>query len=156
MSMFTRIGFGQQPTIILQLSLSKINVLSEYINVSVRNKCTLDYSRVPVLKEEELDEHFIKGSGPGGQAVNKTNNCVMLVHKPTGVVVKCHQSRMQEENRKLARKVLIRKLDDLLNGELSVEAQQRAIQIKKSKKKNLRQKKLAELKAEWMDRERLV
>lgn len=71
-------------------------------------------------------------------------------------MVKCHQSRMQEENRKLARKVLIRKLDDLLNGELSVEAQQRAIQIKKSKKKNLRQKKLAELKAEWMDRERLV
>lgn len=95
MSMFTRIGFGQQPTIILQLSLSKINVLSEYINVSVRNKCTLDYSRVPVLKEEELDEHFIKGSGPGGQAVNKTNNCVMLVHKPTGIlsIAKANVSR---------------------------------------------------------------
>jgi protein subunit release factor B len=51
------------------------------------NKYTLDYSRVPRIKEEELDEQFIKGSGPGGQAVNKTNNCVMLFHKPTGRLV---------------------------------------------------------------------
>jgi protein subunit release factor B len=86
MSVFTRTGFGQQPTFILQLSSSKINVLSEYINISVCNKHTLDYSRVPILKEEELDEQFIKGSGPGGQAVNKTNNCVMLLHKPTGTL----------------------------------------------------------------------
>jgi hypothetical protein len=63
---------------------------------------------------------------------------------------------LQEENRKLARKILIRKLDNLLNGELSVEAQERAIQIRKSDKKSLRQKKLAELKAKWMDREGLT
>jgi protein subunit release factor B len=54
------------------------------LNVSGHNKHTLDYSRLPELKEEELDEQFVRGSGPGGQAVNKTNNCVLLVHKPTG------------------------------------------------------------------------
>ena len=48
------------------------------------SKYTLDYSRVPTTKEEDLDEQFIRGSGPGGQAVNKTNNCVLLLHKPTG------------------------------------------------------------------------
>jgi protein subunit release factor A len=71
-------------------------------------------------------------------------------------VVKCHQSRLQEENRKLARRILIAKLDNLLNGELSVEAQERAIQIRKSSEKSRRQKKLAELKAKWMQREGLV
>lgn len=74
----------------------------------------------------------------------------------TGVVVKCHQSRLQEENRKLARKILIRKLDNLLNGELSVEAQERAIQIRKSNSKSLRQKKVAELKAKWLKKEGLT
>lgn len=71
-------------------------------------------------------------------------------------MVKCHQSRLQEENRKLARRILIAKLDNLLNGELSVEAQERAIQIRKSSEKSRRQKKLAELKAKWMQREGLV
>jgi protein subunit release factor B len=85
MSVFTRISFGQTK-FLLQLPSLKINFLSEYINISVCNIHTLDYSRVPKLKEEELDEQFIKGSGPGGQAVNKTNSCVMLLHKPTGIL----------------------------------------------------------------------
>jgi protein subunit release factor B len=84
MSVVTRIGFGQRPTFILQLCSSKINILSDYI--SACSKHTVDYSRVPKLNEEELDEQFVKGSGPGGQAVNKTNNCVVLLHKPTGTV----------------------------------------------------------------------
>jgi hypothetical protein len=86
MSVVTRIGFGQRPAFILQLCSSKINILSDYINISACSKHTVDYSRVPKLKEEELDEQFVKGSGPGGQAVNKTNNCVVLLHKPTGSV----------------------------------------------------------------------
>jgi protein subunit release factor B len=77
MSVLKRLSAWQQPIFMLHLPS-----LSEYI--SVCNKYTLDYSRVPKLNEEELDEQFIKGSGPGGQAVNKTNNCVLLLHKPTG------------------------------------------------------------------------
>ena len=42
----------------------------------------------PELNEEELEENFIKGSGPGGQSVQKTSNCVQLKHIPTGIVVR--------------------------------------------------------------------
>lgn len=42
----------------------------------------------PPLLETELEEQFVQGEGPGGQAVNKTNNCVVLKHIPTGLVVK--------------------------------------------------------------------
>lgn len=45
-------------------------------------------SKLPDLKEEELEEQFVRGSGPGGQATNKTSNCVVLKHIPTGLVVK--------------------------------------------------------------------
>jgi hypothetical protein len=81
----TRIYFRQRPSFLLQLSSVNLNV-SECINISVCHKHTLDYSRFPKLKEDDLDEQFIRGTGPGGQAVNKTNNCVLLVHKPTGTV----------------------------------------------------------------------
>lgn len=43
---------------------------------------------LPVLNEDELEEQFVRGSGPGGQATNKTSNCVVLRHAPSGIVVK--------------------------------------------------------------------
>lgn len=51
--------------------------------VAVRSK-TVDKSMVPVIPEDEIEEQFVKGSGPGGQNVNKRVNCVVLCHKPTG------------------------------------------------------------------------
>jgi len=63
---------------------------------------------------------------------------------------------LQEDNRKLARKILITKLDNFLNGELSIEAQERAIEKKKSDEKTRRQRKLAELKAKWKEKEGLT
>lgn len=45
------------------------------------------------LDENELQEHFVKGHGPGGQATNKTNNCVVLKHLPSGIVVKVDGGR---------------------------------------------------------------
>lgn len=41
-----------------------------------------------VLNEDDLEEQFVRGSGPGGQATNKTSNCVVLRHIPSGIVVK--------------------------------------------------------------------
>lgn len=52
--------------------------------------------------------------------------------------------------------MLITKLDNFLNGELSIEAQERAIEKKKSDEKTRRQKKLAELKAKWKEKEGLT
>jgi protein subunit release factor B len=45
------------------------------------------------IHEKDLREDFIKGFGPGGQKTNKSNNCVVLKHMPTGLVVRVHDSR---------------------------------------------------------------
>lgn len=52
--------------------------------VPCRWKATIDKSRVPVIPDDDIEEQFVKGSGPGGQSVNKTVNCVVLRHKLTG------------------------------------------------------------------------
>ncbi|XP_051546173.1 mitochondrial translation release factor in rescue [Myxocyprinus asiaticus] len=78
-----------------------------------------DLIDLPVLNEEDLDEQFVRGSGPGGQATNKTSNCVVLKHTPTGIVVKCHETRSVDLNRKRAREILRQKLDIAYKGEES-------------------------------------
>lgn len=47
-------------------------------------KHTIDYSHVPKINEFDLTEKFVRGTGPGGSAVNKNSNCVVLTHIPTG------------------------------------------------------------------------
>ena len=51
-----------------------------------------------MLHDKDLSEQFVKGFGPGGQKTNKSNNCVVLTHLPTGEQVKCHDSRDQAAN----------------------------------------------------------
>ncbi|KAG9261385.1 mitochondrial translation release factor in rescue [Astyanax mexicanus] len=103
---------------------------------------------LPVLNEEELEEQFVRGSGPGGQATNKTSNCVVLKHSPTGVVVKCHQTRSVELNRRRAREIMQEKLDIVYKGEESQLLQMKEeSRIKKQQKRkkvneNLEKKKL--------------
>jgi protein subunit release factor B len=115
-----------------------------------RFKINIDYSRFPKeLKEEDLEEQFIKGSGPGGSCVNKTSNCVLLKHIPTGIILKCHKSRLLQENRKIARNMMLNKLDDFYNGEMSVSAQkkkQEKLNLISKQKKN---EKLRELKEQF-------
>lgn len=48
------------------------------------------------IREQDLEESFVRGAGRGGQKVNKTNNCVYLKHVPTGIAVKCHVDRSRE------------------------------------------------------------
>ncbi|CAK6966484.1 mitochondrial translation release factor in rescue [Scomber scombrus] len=78
-----------------------------------------DFIDLPVLNEEEFEEQFVRGSGPGGQATNKTSNCVVLKHIPTGIVVKCHQTRSVDINRKRARDIMRERLDVFYKGEES-------------------------------------
>ncbi len=68
------------------------------------------------LREADLEEKFVRGSGKGGQKVNKTNNCVCLTHLPSGIVVKCHREREREINRFLARRALCDELEHRLHG----------------------------------------
>lgn len=72
-----------------------------------------------VLREEDIVESFVRGSGPGGQKINKTASCVQLKHIPTGTIVRCQATRSQSRNREIAREILRDKLDEALRGEFS-------------------------------------
>ena len=56
--------------------------------------------------EEDLEESFILGGGPGGQKTNKTSNVVRLSHEPSAIAVRCGETRSRETNRWLARRML--------------------------------------------------
>jgi protein subunit release factor B len=58
------------------------------------------------LREADLREQFVLSSGRGGQKAQKTHNCVVLKHLPSGIVVKCDRERSREINRYLARRML--------------------------------------------------
>lgn len=62
------------------------------------------------VREEDLEESFVRSGGHGGQNVNKTSTCVLLVHRPSGLQVKCQATRHQGRNRELAREWLLEKL----------------------------------------------
>ncbi len=66
--------------------------------------------------ESDIEESFVRSGGHGGQNVNKTSPCVMLVHRPTGLQVKCQETRQQGLNRYIARRLLLDKVEALKNG----------------------------------------
>lgn len=61
----------------------------------------LDPVSVDVL-ESDCKIDFVRGSGPGGQGMQSSSNCCVLTHKPSGISVKCHQSRSALGNKELA------------------------------------------------------
>jgi len=69
----------------------------------------------------------------------------------SGIVVKCHTARELDQNRKNARKMLIEKLDDHYNGEMSIRAQMERIAMKKSKEYVVKQKRLMDMKKKYKD-----
>ncbi|EPT06230.1 hypothetical protein FOMPIDRAFT_1110057 [Fomitopsis schrenkii] len=96
---------------------------------------------VPELKEEDIEESFVRGSGPGGQSINKTENNVQLLHKPTGLRVACQDTRSLSQNRKLARRRLLEKLDAYHNPGLSKEEMKAALQRERERRRKKKSKK---------------
>lgn len=86
------------------------------------------------IREEDLIEKFILGSGKGGQKINKSASCVYLKHFPTKIEVKCQQSRSRAMNRYLARKQLCEEIASKIHQEKTAK-QQRIEKIKRQKKK---------------------
>ncbi|MCJ1405124.1 hypothetical protein MMC11_008350 [Xylographa trunciseda] len=70
----------------------------------------------PTVAEDTFTEAFLKGSGPGGQKINKTSSAVQLKHLPTGIVIKSQATRSRSQNRKIARTLLAEKLEVLEKG----------------------------------------
>lgn len=98
------------------------------------------------IREEDILERFIRSGGPGGQKVNKASTCVYLKHLPTGIEVKCRESRSQPLNRFLARRYLTEKIEQKLLGSRSP-AERLREKIRKQKlkrRKRARRKRLTE------------
>jgi protein subunit release factor B len=64
------------------------------------------------VREEDLEENFIRGTGPGGQKINKTASTVQLIHRPSGIEIRCQAGRSQSANRVQARQELCRQLEE--------------------------------------------
>jgi len=96
--------------------------------------------------EEDIQETFVRAQGRGGQKVNKTSSCVMLVHLPTGISIKCQSERSQAMNRFIARRMLLDKIEEKELGRMSLE-RQRIEKIRRQKKRRSRRGKEKMLKA---------
>ncbi|PIS01044.1 MAG: peptide chain release factor-like protein [Chlamydiae bacterium CG10_big_fil_rev_8_21_14_0_10_35_9] len=100
------------------------------------------------IREEDLIEKFILGSGKGGQKIQKTHSCVYLKHIPTGIEIKCQKTRSREDNRYFARKELVEKIEEITLKEKSEKKQaiekirrQKRKRSKRAKEKILQEKK---------------
>ncbi|MGN6735658.1 MAG: peptide chain release factor family protein [Candidatus Binatia bacterium] len=115
--------------------MARFPVSAEKERQLVERMATLD------VREEDIEEQFVRSSGAGGQNVNKVSSCVLLHHRPSGIRVRCQKERSQGLNRFLARRILLEKIESLRRG-TAVEAQRRIAKIRRQKRRRSRRAKL--------------
>ncbi|KAJ5896032.1 peptide chain release factor-like protein [Penicillium subrubescens] len=94
------------------------------------------------INDADLTISYLKGTGPGGQKINKTNSAVQIIHAPSGIVVKCQATRSRSQNEKIARSLLADKVEAQEKGDqsrvaLKAEAarKKKASKVKKARRK---------------------
>lgn len=92
------------------------------------------------VQESDLEETFVRSGGHGGQNVNKTSTCVMLLHRPSGLQVKCQATRQQGLNRFIARRLLLDKIEAMRTGSVA-EERARVEKIRRQKRRRSRRAK---------------
>lgn len=108
---------------------------------SGKEKQLLERMHALGVREQDIDEQFVRSSGAGGQNVNKVSSCVLLHHRPTDIRVRCQKERSQALNRYLARRLLLDKIEAAITGHAAEEAQ-RIAKIRRQKRKRSRRAKL--------------
>jgi protein subunit release factor B len=93
------------------------------------------------VREQDIEEQFVRSSGAGGQRVNKVATCVLLHHRATDIRVKCQTERSQALNRFLARRILLDKIEAKLRGDRTTKEQEIA-RLRRQKRRRSRRAKL--------------
>jgi len=88
----------------------------------------------------DVDERFVRGTGPGGQKINKTSSTVWLRHRPTGVEVRCQRERSQAANRDLAWRELCEKLEARQRSAAAAVIDERESERRRNRQKSRGQK----------------
>jgi protein subunit release factor B len=99
-----------------------------------KEKQLLERMQALGVREQDLDEQFVRSSGAGGQNVNKVATCVVLSHRPSGIRVKCQKERSQALNRYLARRILLDKIAAKIGNAQTAE-EQKAAKIRRQKRR---------------------
>lgn len=87
------------------------------------------------IREEDLAEQFTRGTGPGGQKINKTSSTVQLRHGPSGLEIRCQRERSQTANRYWARVELCDRVEELRAAERMAVQQEREKQRRQTRKR---------------------
>lgn len=98
------------------------------------------------IREEDLKEQFVRGSGPGGQKINKSATCVVLSYPEADINIKCQRTRSLALNRYYARWELCERIAERTEGERS-RRQQEAEKIRRQKRRRSRRQQAIRLAA---------
>jgi len=92
------------------------------------------------VDKADVDEQFVRGSGPGGQKINKTSSTVWLRHRPTGLEVRCQRERSQAANREIAWQELCDKLEARSRAAAAAAIDARETERRRTRQKSYGQK----------------